>query len=328
MNKNLLNRFVLALLATGCGSGIAFAQDATITEITPQPGAYLNSQSPTYITIFFQPEEASIEKASVTYTPINSTETQTESLDISVDEYRPGHPYQIGLYSEEIFYKIATEKAALGSTITVTLTNVTCNGAPVSSSIYDADSEDIFFENGNIIINYYIPSQRFALTSQEWPSLFYSNWAGVTTGTTATLTFNEEVASVGSISYRSDDQEYGVEGGNENVEFGVLPTEIATIDGNVVTIDFASTEVKFRLNTNVISIYVTGIKSVTEQSLQSVPTGHMTYVKNTNTGVASIESQSGNVKYYDLQGKEVKNPAKNQMLIKIQDGVASKTIIK
>lgn len=49
---------------------------------------------------------------------------------------------------------------------------------------------------------------------------------------------------------------------------------------------------------------------------------------NVNTGVESVNTTNGAAEYFNLQGVRVANPAEGQLLIKVQDGKAVKTIVK
>lgn len=314
------------LAISALATGFAFAQTASLTEVTPEPGSYFGQKSASGVTVFFEPADVTIESAEVVYTPKGSTTTTTESISCSRDEYRPGNPWDIGLM-ENVLYHVAMEQAELGSTFDVVLNNVTYNGTPVTTT--SLNSTDIKFEDGNIILTYKVYDVIFTATEQTWPTTFYANWSDVDAISTATIVCNEEIERVGSISYRNDNSEYGVEGGNEDVEYGDFPLSICTIEGNTITLDFSSLVTTFRLPTRNISVYVIGVTSVSGQSLPSVPTGHMSYVDNSSsTGVNAVESINGEVRYYNLLGNEIINPEKGQIVIKVQDGKTYKTVIR
>ena len=329
MKKSYSTKFSLALACAALTSSMAFAQ-AELTQITPAPGSYFSNNTEKYVNVFFNPSTVTIESAKIIYTPAGDTQTVSETLSVAQDQYRPGNPWDIGATIDEnsIFFYIGTQKAALGSMVTVVLENVTDNGVPVTSSAIN--STDIVFEDGNILINYYVPSVRFQLTEQEWPGTFYADWSLTDESPLAVLTFNEDIKSVGSISYRTDNSEYGSEGGNEDADYGELPLSLCTVNENIVTLDFSEVNLTFITPQKVLSVYVTGIESVTGQTLESVPTGHMSYVDNSdeNTAVEGLQTETGEAVYYNLQGVKVNSPAQGQMVIKIQNGKASKILVK
>lgn len=321
-----LSKLTCASLLIACASGTASAQEASLTDVTPAPGSSFGPNDTSGVTVFFEPEEVSISGASVIYTPVGSTSTSTKELSCSQDAYRPGHPWEIGLMDNLLWF-IATQEAEMGTTVSVILENVNYQGNPVMST--SINSSDIIFEDGNIILNYKVPDVIFSLTNQVWPSVYYADWSKTDELPTATLTFNEDVAYVGYVSYRTDNSEFGAEGGSEDVEFGEFPENICTIAGNIVTLDFSKYTPNFVLTPKVLSVYVVGVTSVSGQELKSVPTGHMTYDDNSlSTGIDEINLSQNEKMFYNLQGQQITNPQKGQLLIKVENGIASKTIIR
>lgn len=321
-----LYKISCALALTALTTGAAFAQEASISSISPTPGTSFGKSDTSGITIFFMPADVTIGSAQVVYTAPGETNTTTRELSCSQDEYRPGNPWEIGLM-DNLLWTIATQQTELGSTFQVILEDVNYNGTPVTSSA--VDSEFITFEDGNIILTYTVPDVIFALTKAEWPSVFYAEWP-MDVNSKAVLTFNEDIATIGNVSYRNDNAEYGQEGGNEDVEFGDFPADIVTIEGNTITIDFADQNLVFIYPTTIVSIYVTGVQSVTGQDLSSVPTAHISYVDNEGTtGIGSIgEIMDSEVSYFNLQGMKVNEPVKGQILIQVKDGKASKVMMR
>lgn len=320
--KKISLAFAFATLTAGMAMG-----QATLTSVEPAPGATLTADSPGHITVFFEPSEVNIGSAIVTYVDF-AGEEQTEELTVAQDEWRPGNPYDIGASADEnqIFWYIATQKAQLGSTITLTLSDVTYDGTPVTAT--SINSSDVAFEDGNIIISYYTPAVRFDIVEQDWPTTYYTNFSDVDAISTAVITYTEDVETVGEIGYRSDFAQYGSEGGQEDAEFGTIPTDACSIDGNVVTFDLAKYPVTFTQPQTRISFYLIGVQSVSGQYSPVVATGHMTYESNGTTVVEKIEATNGEVRYFNLQGVEITNPAKGQIVIKTQNGKASKVLTR
>ena len=326
MKISTLSKLSAAVLLGVLTSGAAYADSAILTDVTPTPGTSFGQNDTSGVTVFFEPDGVNIESAVIIFSPTGQTTTTTQTLSCSKDQYRPGHPWEIGL-SENLLWHIATEQAAFGSTFDVVLYNVTYNGEAVTTS--SLNNEFITFKDGNIILTYKVPDVKFELTAQEWPSVYYSDWSKTDALPTAVLTFNEDIKSVGNISYRTDNSSYGSEGGSEDVEYGDFPLDVYTITGNIVTIDFSKYTPEFIITPKVLSIYVTGILSITGQSLTSVPTGHMTYEDNSlSTGIDNIESISQENRYFNLQGQEVIQPAKGQILIRKNGEKTSKVSIR
>ena len=237
--------------------------DVNLVDVLPQAGlvfddmAFVNG-----ILVRFDPETTKVGTATYTYTPEETGEETTVTVNCTK-----------GLTSEYYVVNIWDYyfSAAPGTDSYITLEDVNYKNYPVTGNQL-SDNEAVTVDNGTVTIHYPVPAVRFAAEDMEWPTLYAYYVPGNEAGM-VTIKFNEDVESVDHVDLIFGSHTYGAVAGETNDPSKTIPF---TINENEITLNF--TGINFdELGVSEYTKATVMIYGITSVSGQSYPRGAAPY---------------------------------------------------
>ncbi|MCH5242001.1 MAG: hypothetical protein J1F67_06215 [Muribaculaceae bacterium] len=293
-----------------------------IVEVTPTPGMSFDYAGDygAGVLLSFDPKSVEFDHAYITYTPAGTESEVTEEL-INVD----GQIGENGQYEyTEGYWKFQAvslyfARAAKGTDLTLTLTNVNYNGIQITESTLDNDA--VVVEDGNVSITWVRPAVDMAIVEQSWPTMIYSSSPAGDSSMIATITFNEDVVSKPSASMVFGTQYWGAGSSGDNPDPGMdLP---CSVDGATITVDFSGINFGALYNSgskvyNNITVFIGNIVGADGQKFIDQNPGIAQNISYQNSpapegpsSVSTLEKEKESNSIYNLNGVKVDNNINN-----------------
>ncbi|MCH5233813.1 MAG: hypothetical protein J1E16_00845 [Muribaculaceae bacterium] len=308
-----------------------------IVEVTPTPGMSFDYEGDygAGVLLSFDPVNVKFDHAYITYTPVGKTESVTEELINEEGQIGENGQYE---YTNNMWKFQAVSlyfaKAANGTELTLTLTNVNYNGILLTESTLDNDA--VIVKEGDLSITWMRPEVDMYIVEQSWPEVVYSSSAKGDKAMIATITFNEEVISKPSASMVFGNQYWGSGSAGDNPDPGMdLP---CTVDGATVTVDMSGIDFGALYSTgsktyNSITVFIGNIVGADGQKFIDSNPGIAEWLTYQNTpapdgpsSVSALEKDMESNEVYNLNGVKIDNPANLSKGIYIISG--KKVVIK
>ena len=222
-----------------------------VAKVTPSTNNLFNYVVLQEVQIFGTSNIESIGKVSVSY---GSTTVDLDSSVYTVGINGGGGSFFIQITGLE-FQKLVASIANSGAdSFTIIVEDVKTTGGEVV--VNDSGEESVKVDNGTVSVTYNVsPAAQYLAESSSWPSPFYSSWQENDPLGMATLSFDQEIASVGEVTLMMG---YFTEGMISEMDSYDL-TDKTKVNGKDVVIDF--TGVLRTANVRQITVIVQNVRS-------------------------------------------------------------------
>lgn len=239
----------------------------SLASVDPTPGKIFDDFS--YVSgaiISFFPQVVSIAEKTFTYIPEGETEATTVPLTCNLTGQNTYNAKIWDLYNA----------AEMGTDCYMTLSNVTYNGIAITGNLLEGN-DAVTVENGTVTIHYPTPKVAFEILEENIPEAIYAYFNPENPEGKLSLTFSENLESIGEAILIFGTHSYGVEGSGDSEKIDPQTYVNYSIDGATLTINFGGINYSNIEGVSEYSSVTLMVFNITGEDGQSYPKGAAPY---------------------------------------------------